>query len=160
MLLQLMAQGVVWLERQMRRREFMMLVGGAPVARPLATRAQQAGDKLYHVGWLTAQQASSLTPYVDAFRASLTDFGYVEGRNLAIEFRFGDDAIERVPALAAELVRLPVDLIVAQGAAVSVIGKLDLTVPVVYVFSGDPVSAGFADSLARPRRNMTGLTFM
>jgi ABC-type uncharacterized transport system substrate-binding protein len=99
-------------------------------------------------------------PNVGAFRAALTDLGYVEGRNLVIEFRYGDDAIERVPELAAELVRLPVDLIVAQGAAAFEIRKLGLTVPVVYGMSADPVSAGFADSLARPRGNMTGLTFM
>jgi putative ABC transport system substrate-binding protein len=84
----------------------------------------------------------------------------VEGRNLVIVFRYADDRIERVPELATELARLPVDLIVAQGAAVSVVSKLGLTVPIVYVFSGDPVSAGFAESLAKPRGNMTGLTFM
>jgi putative ABC transport system substrate-binding protein len=97
---------------------------------------------------------------VEAFRASLADLGYVDGRNLSIEFRYGDDAIGRVPELAAELVRLPVDLIVAQGAAVSVVSKLNLSVPIVYVTSGDPVASGFADSLAQPRGNMTGLTFM
>jgi putative tryptophan/tyrosine transport system substrate-binding protein len=122
--------------------------------------AAQGIPKPVHVGWLTAQQASSLVPYIDAFRAGLADLGYVEGRNLTIEFRYGDDAIERVPALAEELLRLPVDLIVAQGAAVAVVSQLRLNIPVVYVFSGDPVSAGFADSLARPRGNMTGLTFM
>ncbi|HEX2500549.1 MAG TPA: ABC transporter substrate-binding protein [Methylomirabilota bacterium] len=93
-------------------------------------------------------------------RVGFGDYGYEQGRNLVIEYRFGDDAIERVPELAAELVRLPVDVVMVQGAAVPVIAKLGLKVPVVYVFSGDPVSAGFADSLARPRGNMTGLTFM
>ena len=90
----------------------------------------------------------------------LADLGYVEGRNLTIDYRYGDDVSERVPDLASELLRLGVDLIVAQGAAVSIISQLGLKVPVIYVFSGDPVSAGFADSLARPRGNMTGLTFM
>jgi putative ABC transport system substrate-binding protein len=141
-----------------RRREFITLVGGAALL-PVVARAQQP-DKIARIGWLTAQQASSLAPYVDAFRGSLADLGLVEGRNLLIVFRYGDDVLERVPELAAELARLPVDLIVAQGAAVSVISKLGLTVPIVYVFSGDPVSAGFADSLSRPRGNMTGLTFM
>jgi putative ABC transport system substrate-binding protein len=93
-------------------------------------------------------------------RESLAELGYVEGKNLTIEFRYGDDAIERVAELATDLERLRVDLIVAQGAAVEVISKLKLKTPVVYVFSGDPVSAGFAESLARPRGNMTGLTFM
>ena len=143
----------------MQRREFLGVLGGATVAWPLAARAQQSA-KVTSIGWLTAQQATSLTPYLDAMRAGFADLGYVEGRNLAIVFRYGDDMIERVPELAAALVRLPVDLIMVQGAAVPVISKLGLPVPVVYVFSGDPVSAGFADSLARPRGNMTGLTFM
>jgi putative tryptophan/tyrosine transport system substrate-binding protein len=93
-------------------------------------------------------------------RAGFSEIGYVEGRNLAIEYRYGDDALERVPDLAAELVKLGVDLLVVQGAAVPVVSQLNLTVPLVYVFSGDPVSAGLADSLARPRGNMTGLTLM
>jgi len=130
---------------------------GSATAFPLAARTQ---PRVARIGWLTAQQASSLAPYVDVFRASLAGLGYEEGRNLIIEFRYGDDAIERVPDLAAGLVGLPVDLIVAQGAAVSVVSTLKLPVPVVYVFSGDPVSAGFAESLAQPRGNMTGLTFM
>jgi putative ABC transport system substrate-binding protein len=120
--------------------------------------AAQSGTKVYRIGWLTAQQAASLAPYLDAFRSGLADLGYVEGRNLVIEYRYGDDAIERVPELAAELVRIPVDLIVAQGAAAFEIHGL--TVPVVYGISADPVSSGFADNLARPRGNMTGLTFM
>jgi putative ABC transport system substrate-binding protein len=74
------------------------------------------------------------------------------GRNLEIEYRYGNDSAERVPELAAELVRLPVELIVVQGVAVAV-SKLGLPVPVVYSLSGDPVSAGLADSLARPRGN-------
>jgi putative tryptophan/tyrosine transport system substrate-binding protein len=141
-----------------KRREFIALACGA-VTWPFDARAQQA-EKVMRIGWLTAQQAASLTPYVDAFRASLTELGLVEGRNLAIVFRYGDDVIERVPRLAAELAQIPVDLIVAQGAAVSVISTLNLHIPVVYVFSGDPVSAGFATSLAKPKGNMTGLSFM
>lgn len=142
----------------MRRREFITFLGGA-AAWPLAARAQKT-KKVAHVGWLTAQRETSLTPYVKAMRTSLAELGYVEGKNLTLEFRYGDDAIERVPELAADLERLPVDLIVAQGAAVEIVNKLNLKTPVVYVFSGDPVSAGFAESLARPRGNMTGLTFM
>src|ERR1700736_538678 len=142
----------------MRRRRFLASVI-AIAALPRAVAAQGA-SKPVRIGWLTAQQASSLGPFLDVLRSAFADLGYVEGRNLVIEYRYGNDAIERVPELAAELVRLPVDLIVAQGAAVFVISKLGLTVPVVYVYSGDPVSAGFADSLARPRKNMTGLTFM
>jgi len=142
----------------MNRREFITFVCGA-VGWPIAARAQQS-EKIARIGWLTAQQAASLTPYVDAFRAALTELGLIEGRNLVIVFRYGNDDIEHVPQLAAELTQIPVDLIVAQGAAVSVISTLNLPVPVVYVFSGDPVSAGFATSLARPKDNMTGLSFM
>jgi putative tryptophan/tyrosine transport system substrate-binding protein len=120
--------------------------------------AAEGVTKVYRIGWLTAQQAPSLAPYLDAFRGGLADLGYVEGSNLVIEYRYGDDAIERVPALAAELVRFPVDLIVAQGAVAFQIHGL--AVPVVYGISADPVLSGFADSLARPRGNMTGLTFM
>jgi len=126
---------------------------------PRSLRAQ-GSPKAARIGWLTAQQASSLAPYLDAMRAGFSEIGYVEGRNLAIEYRYGDDAIEHVPDLAAELVKLGVDLLVVQGTAVSVVNHLGLTLPIVYVFSGDPVSAGFADSLARPRGNMTGLTLM
>jgi putative tryptophan/tyrosine transport system substrate-binding protein len=141
-----------------KRRAFL----GSVLATAILPRgvAAQGAPKAARIGWLTAQQASSLTPYLAAMRAGFSEIGYVEGRNLTIEYRYGDDVIERVPDLAVELVRLGVDLLVVQGAAVSVISQLGLTVPVVYVFSGDPVSAGFADSLARPRGNMTGLTFM
>jgi putative ABC transport system substrate-binding protein len=120
--------------------------------------AAQSSAKLCRIGWVTAQRAASLAPYLDAFRTGLADLGYVEGRNLAIEYRYADDAIERVPELAAELARIPVDLLVAQGAAAFEIHGL--TIPLVYAISADPVSAGFAESLTRPRGNMTGLTFM
>jgi putative tryptophan/tyrosine transport system substrate-binding protein len=99
----------------MKRRVFLAsLLATAAVPR---TVAAPGVTKVVHIGWLTAQQASSLVPYLDAMRIALADLGYVEGRNLVIEFRYGDDVIERVPELAAELARLPIDLIVAQGAA-------------------------------------------
>src|SRR5262249_46950980 len=142
----------------MRRRKFLLsLLAMAAVPR---TVAAQGMAKVVRIGWLTAQQASSLVPYVEAMRTALADLGHVDGRNLVIEFRYGDDVIERVPELAAELVRLPVDLIVAQGAAAFEVRGLGLPVPIVYSMSADPVSAGFADSLARPRGNMTGVTLM
>jgi putative ABC transport system substrate-binding protein len=125
--------------------------------RPLA--AQSAG-KPARIGWLTAQRPASLTPYLEAMRAGLASLGYVEGQNLTIEYRYAEDAIERVPELAAELVKASVSLILVQGAAVQIVAGLKLPVPVVYVLSADPVSAGLADSLAHPRDNMTGLTFM
>ena len=142
----------------MKRRT--LLASTFVIAAPAGSAAAQRPAKVMRIGWLTAQGAPSLAPYVRVFRAALADLGYVEGRNLVIEFRYGEDAIDRVPALAAELLRVPVDLIVAQGAAVFDISRLGLTVPIVYVYSGDPVAAGFAESLARPHANMTGLTFM
>jgi hypothetical protein len=158
-----------WLGQQMqfdrvKRREFITLLGGAAaasaiVALPRNLFAQGLG-KSVRIGWLTAQREASLTPFLAALRAAFADLGYVEGRNFVIEYRYGDDDLEPVPALAAELVQLRVDVILAQGAAVALIPNLRLPVPVVYGFSGDPVSAGFADSLAHPRGNMTGLTFM
>ena len=120
--------------------------------------AAQSSAKLYRIGWVTAQRAPSLAPYLDAFRTGLADLGYVEGRDLVIEYRYADDKIERVPELAAELARIPIDLLVAQGAAAFEIHGL--TIPIVYGISADPVSAGFAESLTQPRGNMTGLTFM
>ena len=120
----------------------------------------QGTQRIARIGWVTGQQASSLTPYVEAFRSGLADLGYVEGRNLVLVLRYGDDHLERVPELVAELIRIPVDLIVSQGAADVLINKLALPIPIVYAFSGDPVVAGFADSLARPHANMTGLTLM
>jgi hypothetical protein len=142
----------------MKRREFIALLGGAATW-PFAARAQQPA-KVFSVGWLTAQRASSLTPFLDVFRSGLAELGYREGDNLRIEYRYGDDNLLRVAPLAAELTRQGINLLVVQGAAVPLIYELKLPVPSVYVFSGDPVVAGIAQSLARPGGNMTGLTFM
>ena len=143
----------------MRRREFLGVLGSAAAAWPLGARAQGSATTA-RIGWLTAQKADSLTPFLDALRAGFVELGYVEGRNLTIVFRYGDDDINRLPELATQLVQIPVDVIMAQGAAVSVVNRLNLPVPVVFASSGDPVSAGFAQSLARPGRNLTGVTFM
>jgi putative tryptophan/tyrosine transport system substrate-binding protein len=142
----------------MDRRAFL----ASTVAIAAATRrvSAQSAAKISTIGWLTAQQASSLTPFLGAFRSGLAELGYVEHRNLEIEYRYGDDNLLRVAPLAAELVRKPVDLLVVQGAAVPLVYELKLPIPSVYIFSGDPVVAGFAESLAHPRGNMTGLTFM
>jgi putative tryptophan/tyrosine transport system substrate-binding protein len=142
----------------MKRRDFLASAI-ALAAMPGIARAQGA-PRGARIGWLSAQTEASLKPYLPAMQAGFAELGYVEGRNLAIQYRFANDVLERVPELAAELVKLPVDIIIAQGSAVSEISKLGLKVPVVFIFSADPVSAGLADSLARPRGNMTGLTFM
>jgi putative tryptophan/tyrosine transport system substrate-binding protein len=118
----------------------------------------QSTEKVRRIGWVTAQTTASLAPYIEAFRKGLSERGYNEGQNLTIEYRYGEGIDGRVPELARELARLPVDLIVAQGTAAFELPPLDL--PVVFVISADPVSSGFADSLAKPRGNKSGLTLM
>lgn len=140
----------------MKRRR-LLLAGAALASLPRLVAAQPRAAR---IGWLTAQRPPSLVPYVEAFRTSLAELGFVEGRNLTIDFRYGDDDIGKVRALADELVRLPVDLIVVQGEAVLELRSLKLPVPVVYAYSGDPVAAGLAESLARPNGSMTGLTYL
>jgi putative ABC transport system substrate-binding protein len=142
----------------MDRRAFLVFSASTAVL-PHAAVAQK-NPRTLRIGWLTAQQEASLTPYLDALRRGFSELGYVEGQNLFISYRFGDDQLNRVPELAAELVKSGVELIVAQGAAVSEIAKQSSPVPIVYIFSGDPTAAGFADSLSRPRGNMTGVTLM
>ena len=141
----------------MKRRQFITLLGGA-AAWPLVARAQQ--PKTARLGWVTTGTAAAVNPFIEALRAGLADHGYIEGRNLTIAERYADGDIDRVLPLAEELSRLPVDLIATQGTATRQLQKLSATVPIVYVFSADPVLGGFADSLARPGRNMTGITVM
>ena len=142
----------------MRRRELLLAAAAGGF---LSRRAgAQPAPRSARIGWLTAQRSASLVPFVQAFRSSLADLGFVEGRNLTIEFRYADDDASKVVGLADELVRLPVDLIVVQGEAVLEIKSLSLPVPVVYAYSADPVVAGLAESLARPNPSMTGLTYM
>jgi putative ABC transport system substrate-binding protein len=142
----------------MDRRAFLAFV--ASMAMLPQNVIAQNDKRTIKIGWLTAQREVSLTPYLAALRRGFGELGYVEGQNLVIEYRFGNDQLQRVPELAAELVKSGVELIVAQGAAVSEVAKQSLPVPIVYIFSGDPTAAGFADGLSRPRGNMTGVTMM
>lgn len=142
----------------MNRRRFLGCVLTSPSVLPL--RAGLANDQPVRVGWLTAQRASSLEPYITALRHGLTEQGLEEGRNLTIEYRYGNDDLSRIPDLANQLIEAGVSVILAQGAAVTVLSKLNFSTPIIYAFSGDPVSAGLASSYARPSRNMTGVTFM
>ena len=143
----------------MDRRRLLLFAGTALASLPGAVRAQ-AGSRSARIGWLTAQRPPSLVPYVQAFRAALAELGFVEGTNLVIDFRYGDDDRSKVRGLAEELVRLPVDLLVVQGEAALEIKDAGLPVPIVYAYSGDPVTAGLAKSLARPNAGMTGLTYL
>jgi putative tryptophan/tyrosine transport system substrate-binding protein len=142
----------------MRRRKFLAGVGAIAIAARYGRAL--AASRIFRIGWLTAQREASLAPFLAAFKGGLAEFGYRENDNLEIDYRYGDDDLLRVAPLALELARKPVDLLVVQGTAVPLVYELKLPIPAAYVFSGDPVIAGFADSLARPRGNMTGLTFM
>lgn len=143
-----------------RRGLLTAALGTGLAARTRSVSAQPARPAPARIGWLTAQREASLSPFLPALREGLAELGHVEGRNLTIEYRYGDDDLGRVPALAAELVRGGVSLLMVQGAAVPVVAGLHLPVPVVFVFSGDPVSAGFVESLARPPARLTGVTFL
>lgn len=142
----------------MDRRQ-ILFAAAALSALPRSASAQPEARPA-RIGWVTAQRPASLVPYVQAFRAALAERGFAEGTNLTMSFRYGDDDLSKVPALTEELVRLPVDLIVVQGEAVLELRGMNLPVPVVYAYSGDPVAAGLASSLARPNATMTGLTFL
>jgi ABC-type uncharacterized transport system substrate-binding protein len=120
------------------------------------TEAQQAG-KIFRIGFLDPSTASSMTPRLEAFRQELRKLGWIEGKNIIIEYRFGEQKSERVPELAAELVRLKVDLIVVSGGATPLTAKrATSTIPIVMTGTGDPVSQGLVTSLARPGGNITG----
>jgi len=139
------------------KRRGLLFAAAAVAALPRIAAAQPRPAR---IGWVTAQRPPSLEPFVKAFRDALAGLGFVEGKNLTIDFRYGDDDLGKVRGLADELVRAPVDLIVVQGEAALEIKAMNLPTPVVYAYSADPVLAGLAQSLARPNANMTGLTYM
>ena len=143
----------------MRRREFITLFGGAAATWPLAARAQQPTGRVYRVGYLSVSSREQQLHLIKAFEDGLRSLGYRVGENVAIEYRSADAQMLRLPALAAELVRLDVDVIVASGGNPSVIAamKATTTIPIVMNISADPVSAGLVASLARPGGNVTGL---
>jgi putative tryptophan/tyrosine transport system substrate-binding protein len=141
------------------RREFITLIGGAVAAWPLMARAQPAG-KVARIGFLGATSASGWESRVEAFRLGLRDLGYVEGKNIVIEFRWAEQNYDRLPDLAAELVRLNLDVLVTYGTPGTLVTKhATTTIPIVMVHSGDAVAAGLVASLARPGGNVTGSTY-
>ena len=144
----------------MRRREFITLLGGAAVVWPLISRAEaQPAAKVYRVGFLLGATGESVASLFHALEERLREFGYVEGRNIVFVQRYGDGRMERLPDLAAELVRLKVDVIVTgTNLHVAAVRRATTTIPIVMVFTADPVGAGFVASLARPGGNVTGLT--
>jgi ABC-type uncharacterized transport system substrate-binding protein len=139
------------------RRDFILLLGAAATW-PLAARAQQPG-KTYRIGWL--QPGPIPDPWIKGFRQGLQEFNYVEGKNLIIEYRWGDGNFDRLPAMAAELVHLNPDVIISVNtAALLALQKATTTIPIVMLGTADPVALGLVRSLARPGANITGMSVM
>jgi putative tryptophan/tyrosine transport system substrate-binding protein len=138
------------------RREFITLLGGA-AALPLSARAQQAG-KLPTIGFLGSSTLSAMSQWTAAFVQRLRELGWVEGRNVAIEYRWAEGRADRLSEIAAEFVRLKVDVIVTYATTGTLAAKQATSaIPIVFAIAGDPVGTGLVASLARPSGNVTGL---
>jgi putative ABC transport system substrate-binding protein len=140
----------------MRRREFITLLGSA-AAWPLAVRAQQPTVPV--IGFLNGTTAADSVYRVSAFRDGLKEAGFVDGHNVAIEFRWAENKSDRLPALAADLVHRHVAVIVAQQVAMRAARAAASTIPIVFVAGGDPIASGLVTSLSRPGGNITGVSF-
>jgi putative tryptophan/tyrosine transport system substrate-binding protein len=143
---------------QLKRREFITLLGGAAAAWPIAARAQQPA--LPVVGLLDPRSSDATPDRMRGFRQGLRDIGFVEGENVAIDYRFAEGQFERLPELAAELVRHPVSVIATIGGDVVAIAakKATSTIPVVFTSGGDPIQLGLVGSFNRPGGNVTAVS--
>ena len=145
----------------MKRREFITLLGSAAVAWPLGVRAQQPSPKARRIGFLTRYSDASVSAQIDAFRQGLQDLGWLEGKSINIEYRNADGQVDRLPALAAELVALNVEVIVTVDTPPTQAAKqATSTIPIVIAVSADPVGAGLVASLAHPGGNITGMSLL
>ena len=142
----------------MDRRTFIGRVAGGILAVPLASRAQTSSMPV--VGFLSGQSPGSWAPYVAAFRNGLTETGYVEGKNVTIEFRWAEGHYDRLPALVAELIRRQVAVVVAGGGGAREAKTATVTIPIVFTTGNDPVENGLVTSLAHPGGNATGVSFV